>query len=132
MYNNVHTEDLEAVMDYYRQLEPIVLAHVTHYREDFTESDRKALEGFEGEFLLGMRSTGTNLLRFGGDAAAEDAVQGLFEGDQTRLCDLVDAFLFRANDRFIHGKDGQIVEVDREKAKRIFEGARKRVERFFA
>lgn len=95
---------------YYQQLKPVVLGHVTCYRSDFLEHDRKALRGFTGRFLLGMRECGTNLLRFGGSRRPD----GKF--DET-----VEYFLFRANERFLMGDHGEIREITEQEARRVYQ-----------
>lgn len=119
-------------MDYYDQLEAALEGYLTHFREDFEQRDREALEGFRGEFLLGARETGTNLLRFDGETRADDQTEGLFEGQGLRFGDVVDQFLFHANERFFHGKDGVVMEVSAAKARRIYERAVNDGRGFFA
>jgi hypothetical protein len=80
-------------MSYFDQLAPQVLAHATHFRNDFLVYDREALEGFAGPFILGIRSTGTNLLRFGGPHSVD-----------ARFDMIVRVFLFQANERFFLGR----------------------------
>jgi len=106
---------------YYRQLKPVVLAHVTHYRTDFLRHDRRALRGFTGRFLLGMRRCGTNLLRFGGSMEAT----GKFD-------EIVEYFLFRANERFLAGENGAIREITEQEARQIYRKAKREGVRFFA
>ncbi len=106
---------------YYQQLKPIVLGYVTHYKDDFLKHDRRALHGFTGRFVLGMRECGTNLLKFGGALPPD----GKFE-------EIVEYFLFRANERFLVGEQGEIREVTEREARRIYEEAKREGSRFFA
>ena len=48
-------------MDYYQQLEPLVL-EVLHFNQGhFTQHDREELEDYTSEFLLAVRMDGTDL-----------------------------------------------------------------------
>jgi len=51
----------EAIPSYYDQLKPIVLSFMKSYQTDFTTHDAKALEGFTGTFIYGLRTTGTDI-----------------------------------------------------------------------
>jgi hypothetical protein len=108
-------------MNYHEQLAPLVLDHVTHFRNDFLVYDRQALDGFAGAFILGIRSTGTNLLKFGGPHQAD-----------ARFDQIVRVFLFHANERFFLGQDGRVTEVSRNRAVRRYEKAKHAGVRFFA
>ncbi|MBU0501431.1 MAG: hypothetical protein KJ558_10070 [Gammaproteobacteria bacterium] len=99
-------------ISYYALLKPVVLGHLTHYRQDFEEQDRTALHGFQGRFLLGMRATGTNLLKFDGP-----------ERPEATFREIVEYFLFRANQRFLYGANGKVKEIPEAKAREIFEKA---------
>ena len=56
---------------YFSQVKKFVDDYVAHYRKNL-DQDQKALRGFKGRLILGARSTGTNLLRFGGTYASSD------------------------------------------------------------
>lgn len=121
-----------AEADYHRKLAPMVLGVLEAYKDDFLVHDKRALSGFQGEFLLGVRSTGTNLLLFGGKTLPTDKMALFEDSPDHRLEDLVNAFLFRANGKFIHGCKGKVRWVNAQRARAIYEQAKRREMKFFA
>jgi len=106
---------------YYEQLTPIVMNYLVAYKDDFLVHDKRGFKDFQGEFLFGMRETGTNLLKF----------EGTVKPDK-RFNELVNAFLFQSNDRFFHGKDGWLVEINQQKAEKIYEAAKAKKDMYFS
>lgn len=118
---------------YYKQLEPHVMPYVKHYIEDFTKHDKKALDGYTGEFYFGMRKSGTNTFCVDPVEGALKTLQAckptnffsanglrwIYNGELTaenlslELASLLSTVL--GNDRFFVGKHGKISELPREK-----------------
>jgi hypothetical protein len=67
-------------LSYYQQLKPIVLNHVKHYLVDFTEDDKRMLDGYKGEFYYSIRSTGTDLFLY---SEASEALFNLLSKNPT-------------------------------------------------
>jgi len=100
-------------MNYYKQVAKIALPQMACYTTDVTEHDQKNLKGYEGEFLYGIRDTGTDLyLLDTKDFPVKDDLKKIHEDS---LC-----FLFRStNNIFLYGKDGKVVQISRKKAQEI-------------
>jgi len=123
---------VKPVKTYYEQLEPIVLSFMTNYQTDFTTHDAKALKGFTGTFIYGLRTTGTDIF------CIEPWFRALEEVLNTGKCEasgyftpngtnnlikanfhLKDAFSVMGilhgdrNDRWFIGRNGKIREVSK-------------------
>ncbi|MCP1674398.1 hypothetical protein J2T57_001500 [Natronocella acetinitrilica] len=108
--------------EYFTKLKPAVMKILEAYQEDFLRHDREGLEGFSGEFILGVRATGTNLLKLT-EQLDVDARESMFEGGTggMRVYDVVRSFVFDANQTFFHGKDGRVGEIPKAAALTRFE-----------
>lgn len=96
-------------MNYYQQLEPLVL-EVLHLNQDhFTEHDREELSDYTGEFLLAIRKDGTDLCLLNNE-------QFEFKSDteiQLQLDLFYNHLFHNGNTIFFHGKDGVIQKITR-------------------
>ena len=107
-----------SALSYYCQLKPTVLGHLEAYKSDFLVHDRKALRRYHGRFILGIRSTGTNLLRLTDDAPGQ--IKGTLVAS-AGFESVARAFLFDANERFFVGVSDQVLEVSRQRAEELFQ-----------
>ncbi len=109
--------------NYFDKLYPHVMGHMIAYKDDFLVCDRKLLADYSGGFILGYRSSGTNILLLCPNYVRDAAKPVLFgqdkHGNIEQLVANVDAFLF-SNEKFIFGEGGNIRIVEKEKAKQIF------------
>lgn len=108
---------------YFDKLYPLVMPNLVAYKDDFLVTDRKLLAGYIGDFILGYRDTGTNLLLLSPAYLESVSRPLMFRSDQPgsveQLVANVDAFLF-SNQRFIFGCDGNVKVIDKEQAVKIF------------
>jgi len=115
-----------AQQSYYQQLAPIVKSFVEHYLTDFTNHDKKHLNGYTGELFFGMRNTGTDLFRSDIlEKALRDLIQekktdhftsmGLSKllGGRLKIENMFGpcALLMDRNKRYFHGINGKITEL---------------------
>ena len=108
---------------YFDKLYPLVMPKLVAYKDDFLVTDKKLLAGYIGDFILGYRETGTNLLLLS-VAYLESVSRPLMFGSEQpgsvkQLVANVDAFLF-SNQSFIFGSAGNVKVIDKELAVKIF------------
>ena len=102
-------------MTFYQQLKPIVLDHVEYYREDFTVHDRRYFRQHPNDsFLLGFRQTGTNVVNL-------DNWDDIEPDDRQHQKYNARIWILKANERFIHGENGQIAEISRQEAEQMID-----------
>jgi hypothetical protein len=102
---------------YYLQLKEKVLPHLTHFKEDLTKHDKKALRGYKKAFIHGARETGTDLFFMD---------QEIYINYKT-LQDLENAlqwdedFLLRDLNKIYHyGLNNQVTKISKDEARKIF------------
>jgi hypothetical protein len=119
MSNNVNHSNI----NYFDKLYPLVMPSLIAYKDDFLVSDKKLLADYTGEFILGYRDTGTNLLLLNTEYLESVSRPLMFGTEQPGSVDQlianVDAFLF-SNQSFIFGCDGNVKVIDKEQAVKIF------------
>jgi len=94
----------EMMKTYYIQVKELVDSYLKFYREDLTKHDRQALRSYKGEFIHASRDTGTDLILFDNIENSKH-----FEWSVT--------FALRSsNDLFLHGFNGRVKHITREKA----------------
>jgi hypothetical protein len=108
---------------YFDKLYPLVMPNLVAYKDDFLVTDRKLLVGYIGDFILGYREAGTNLLLLSPGYLELVSRPLMFVSEQPGSVDQlvanVDAFLF-SNQSFIFGCDGNVKVIDKEQAVKIF------------
>lgn len=118
-------------MDYHKMIEPMVMKVLSAYLTDYTEHDKKSLDGYTGKFFYAYRRTGTDVLCIdmlkeavlslerGIDNGffTERAINSINEGRLNLYDSLLVASLERngANSHFLIGEKGKVKMVKSEK-----------------
>ena len=90
----------------------MVSVYVTHYKEDITLHDKIHLENYGGEFLLGARPTGTDLMLKGDFIISNDAQKKALK---------LRMFYVERNKKWFHGIDGDLIEITKKQARSLLE-----------
>lgn len=89
---------------YYMQIKDAVLPKLEYYQDDLLKHDRRALKTYQGEFIHASRDTGTDLILF-------DNI------DSAKHYKWAATFALRSsNDLFLHGVNGRVKEITRDRA----------------
>ncbi len=89
---------------YYDQVHAFVSPHLKHFRKDLEELDKASLADYSGEFIHGSRDSGTDLILF--------PATGL----SPKQWEFYVVFMLRGqNSLFLHGKDGEVKQITRER-----------------
>ena len=96
---------------YYAQVRDIVAPKLEFYTEDLTIHDRRALRGYRAEFIHASRDSGTDLILF-------DKI------DSVKSFEWAVTFALRSsNNLFLHGHNGRVKRITRERAIKICRAA---------
>jgi hypothetical protein len=114
-------------MSAYKKLKEAVLPYMDIYKTDITEHDRKTLHRFNGGFIHGARTTGTDMVRF----RLSDYRYDLKILDFEQLLDNDKAFLLRdSNDLFhYYNSDNNLISITKEKAMELLDQWHDRVKK---
>lgn len=122
---------------YFSQLQVYAEKYIKGFIDDFYEIDRKNLQGYQGSLIWAVRDSGTNLILFGEQGGwwkypgcQEDSKlpgpkgfesQYHYKAYQLRSeqLDLFDSWVFKKNDHFFLGVDGQIKRVSLDEARKF-------------
>lgn len=117
---------------YYEQLAPKVLKFVKSYQTDFTNHDKRELDGYTGEIYYAMRPTGTNIFCVNKFENALNKLQkcetttfftcrglrsiynGEIKAEDMSLCLVSLLSDTLGNSRFFIGKQGKIKELGKD------------------
>lgn len=104
--------------NYFELLKPLVLNYMICFQTDFTEHDRTELENYNGDFILALRTTGTNLLK----------LSNTQENKKKISKKMIDLWIigkippaYERNKRFFFGSKGTIREISKEQVYTIIE-----------
>jgi hypothetical protein len=61
IFKPLNNFDMKTKIDYHKMLEPIVLPYLTAFQNDYHIHDKKALDGYQGEFYYAIRPTGSDI-----------------------------------------------------------------------
>lgn len=106
----------QGVYNYYKQLKPFVLGYMEHFQNDFTDYDRKTLDGNISEFIIGVRKTGTDLVP-------------LNFVNMHKSKELLKSNQLGRDDKFFYGKDGKIIEIEKDELKDFLNNRIKKIAR---
>jgi len=97
---------------YYMQLKQDhkILNYLTHFQKDFLIYDKKVLRKYKGDFILGVRESGTNLLKL--DTMVKNIREDPREGIIWRRS--FNVWIKRANKRFYYGSKGKVKQIKTE------------------
>lgn len=102
--------------NYYEQLESFVIEYMEDNQKDFTKYDRETLNGDINEFIFGVRKGGTRLINLE------------FVNWYTSK-KLLDNSLEKYYDKFFYGKDGEIIEIEKDEINNTLKNIIKEVAR---
>ena len=101
-------------MNYWKTLNELgIEEYLNSYKTDFTEHDKKDLEGYTGDFILAIRKTGTNLIKL---ETNEDPKR-----DKQDMVDNAETWILGYNKRFFHGYNGKVMEIERDTVMKVVE-----------
>ncbi len=112
-------------MNYFEQLSPDIMNYMINYKDDFNVLDKAELNNYHGKFLLSVRTTGTNLLKFDKDYILAVALPIFNNPAREVLPDfsffesIVEPYLF-GNELFFYGHDDHAKQISREHALNIY------------
>lgn len=115
-------------MNYFEKLEEVTIksGKLTAYIDDLYKYDKEELEGYEGEFVFGFRTSGTNIYVMDINKLWKDYL-GLSMHDIQRCLENKKIYVTFANEWFYHGKDGVIKKVTKEKSIEIIDSYNKSI-----
>lgn len=105
-------------MTYYQQVYSICTNYIKSYRTDLVNHLQDDLIGFSGDFIMGYRSSGCDILKLDKESILEYG-QNLSPDEDITPVDVIEsstkAFVF-SNDEFLIGSSGKVNKVSRAEA----------------
>lgn len=115
----------------YQTLVENVLPHLTHYTQDITEYDQKALIGYKGDFISMYRQSGTNLFLLDSmsDAAAWDGNKVKESIENTQMTALL--YVEMNNEYLFVSANGESKKLTKEECVDLLEKRQEKALNFF-